>query len=69
MKEVFHFSYNNLVSDMRSIPIMQKTGYPVIFDATHSFNNQADLEKNQEEKRVRSILARAAVAVGVAVYF
>ena len=30
------FGYNNLVSDMRSIPIMQKLGYPVIFDATHS---------------------------------
>ena len=44
------FGYNNLVSDMRSIPIMQKTGYPVIFDATHSVQQPGGLGENQEDK-------------------
>ena len=44
------FGYNTLVSDMRSIPIMQTTGFPVIFDAIHSCNSQEDLELNLEDK-------------------
>ena len=48
------FGYNTLVSDMRSIPIMQETGYPVIFDATHSVQQPGGLEKNQRAKRVCS---------------
>ena len=44
------FGYNTLVSDMRSIPIMQETGYPVIFDATHSVQQPGGLEINQAKK-------------------
>ena len=64
------FGYNNLVSDMRSIPIMQKTGYPVIFDATHSVQQPGGLgEKSGGKREFVPILARAAVAVGVAGIF
>ncbi len=64
------FGYNNLVSDMRSIPIMQKTGYPVIFDATHSVQQPGGLGKSSGGQReFVPVLAKAAVAVGVAGIF
>ena len=64
------FGYNNLVSDMRSIPIMQQTGWPVIFDATHSVQQPGSLgEVSGGEREFVPILARAAVAVGVAGIF
>ena len=64
------FGYNNLVSDMRSIPIMQKTGYPVIFDATHSVQQPGGLGKNLEDREnLYLYLSKAAVAVGIAGIF
>ena len=64
------FGYNNLVSDMRSIPIMQKTGWPVIFDATHSVQQpggQGEVSGGQRE--FVPYLAKAAVAIGIAGIF
>lgn len=64
------FGYNTLVSDMRSLPIMAETGYPVIFDATHSVQQPGGRgETSGGERRFVSMLARAAVAVGVAGVF
>jgi len=64
------FGYNNLVSDMRSIPIMQQTGWPVIFDATHSVQQPGSLgEVSGGQREFVPILAKAAVAVGVAGIF
>ena len=61
------FGYNNLVSDMRSIPIMQKTGFPVIFDATHSVQQPGGLgKKSGGQREFVPILSKAAVAVGIA---
>ena len=58
------FGYNTLVSDMRSIPIMAKNGYPVIFDATHSVQQPGGLgEKSGGQREFVEYLARAAVAV------
>jgi 2-dehydro-3-deoxyphosphooctonate aldolase (KDO 8-P synthase) len=64
------FGYNNLVSDMRSLAIMRETGCPVVFDATHSVQlpgGQGTTSGGQRE--FVPILARAAVAVGVAGLF
>jgi 2-dehydro-3-deoxyphosphooctonate aldolase (KDO 8-P synthase) len=64
------FGYNTLVSDMRALPIMAQTGYPVVFDATHSVQQpggQGDRSGGQRE--FVGALARAAVAVGVAAVF
>jgi 2-dehydro-3-deoxyphosphooctonate aldolase (KDO 8-P synthase) len=64
------FGYNNLVSDMRALPIMAQTGYPVVFDATHSVQlpgGQGASSGGQRE--FAPILARAALAVGVAAVF
>ena len=64
------FGYNNLVSDMRSLAIMRETGCPVVFDATHSVQlpgGQGTSSGGQRE--FVSVLARAAVAVGVAGLF
>ena len=64
------FGYNTLVSDMRSLPIMAKNGYPVIFDATHSVQQpggRGDASGGQRE--FVEHLSRAAVAVGVAGVF
>lgn len=64
------FGYNNLVSDMRSLAIMQGTGCPVVFDATHSVQlpgGQGDRSGGQRE--FVPVLARAAVAAGVAGLF
>jgi len=64
------FGYNTLVSDMRSLPIMAKNGYPVIFDATHSVQQPGGLgEKSGGQREFVEYLARAAVAVGVAAIF
>ena len=64
------FGYNTLVSDMRSIPIMAKNGYPVIFDATHSVQQPGGLgEKSGGQREFVEYLTRAAVAVGVAGVF
>ncbi len=60
------FGYESLVSDMRSIPIMQKTGYPVIFDATHSTQMPGSGGGNTGGAREYiPTLAKAAVAAGV----
>ncbi|NMG42772.1 3-deoxy-8-phosphooctulonate synthase [Aromatoleum toluvorans] len=64
------FGYNNLVSDMRSLAIMRETGCPVVFDATHSVQlpgGQGTASGGQRE--FVPVLARAAVAVGVAGLF
>ncbi len=64
------FGYNTLVSDMRSLPIMAKTGYPVIFDATHSVQQPGGLGgASGGQREFVEHLARAAVAVGVAGLF
>ncbi len=66
----FSFGYNNLVSDMRSLAIMRKTGAPVVFDATHSVQlpgGQGGSSGGQRE--FVPVLARAAVAAGVAGVF
>ncbi len=64
------FGYNTLVSDMRSLPIMAKNGYPVIFDATHSVQQPGGLgEQSGGQREFVEYLARAAVAVGVAGVF
>ena len=64
------FGYNTLVSDMRSLPIMRKNGYPVIFDATHSVQQPGGLgDKSGGQREFVEYLARAAVAVGVAGVF
>ena len=64
------FGYNTLVSDMRSLPIMAKNGYPVIFDATHSVQQPGGQgEKSGGQREFVEYLARAAVAVGVAGVF
>ncbi|HEY0271314.1 MAG TPA: 3-deoxy-8-phosphooctulonate synthase [Sphingomonas sp.] len=64
------FGYNNLVSDMRSLAIMRETGCPVVFDATHSVQlpgGQGETSGGQRE--FVPVLARAAVAVGIAGLF
>ncbi len=64
------FGYNNLVSDMRSLAIMRKTGCPVVFDATHSVQLPGGLgDASGGQREFVPVLARAAVAVGVAGLF
>ena len=64
------FGYNTLVSDMRSIPIMSKNGYPVIFDGTHSVQQPGGLgEKSGGQREFVKYLSRAATAVGIAGIF
>lgn len=64
------FGYNTLVSDMRGLSIMAQTGYPVIFDATHSVQQPGGQGVSTGGKReFAPILARAAIAVGVAGVF
>jgi 2-dehydro-3-deoxyphosphooctonate aldolase (KDO 8-P synthase) len=64
------FGYNTLVSDMRSLPIMAETGFPVVFDATHSVQQPGgEGTASGGERRFVPVLARAAVAVGVAGVF
>jgi 2-dehydro-3-deoxyphosphooctonate aldolase (KDO 8-P synthase) len=64
------FGYNTLVVDMRALPIMAQTGYPVVFDATHSVSQPGALgDRSGGEREFAPVLARAAVAVGVAAVF
>jgi 2-dehydro-3-deoxyphosphooctonate aldolase (KDO 8-P synthase) len=64
------FGYNTLVSDMRALPILAETGAPVIFDATHSVQQPGGQgTASGGERRFVPVLARAAVAVGVAGLF
>jgi len=64
------FGYNALVSDMRALPIMAETGYPVVFDATHSVQQPGGQGSSSGGQREYApVLARAAVAVGVAAVF
>src|SRR6202041_1230827 len=64
------FGYNTLVSDMRALPILARTGAPVIFDATHSVQQPGGRGASSGgEREFVPVLARAAVAVGVAGVF
>ncbi len=64
------FGYNTLVSDMRSLPILARTGCPVVFDATHSVQQPGGQGSSSGGQReFAPVLARAAVAVGVAAVF
>jgi 2-dehydro-3-deoxyphosphooctonate aldolase (KDO 8-P synthase) len=64
------FGYNNLVADMRSLVILRDTGCPVVFDSTHSVQQPGGLGKRSGgERRMIPVLARAAIAVGVAGLF
>jgi 2-dehydro-3-deoxyphosphooctonate aldolase (KDO 8-P synthase) len=66
----YAFGYGNLVVDMRSLVIMAKSGFPVIFDATHAVQLPGGLgEASGGERQFVAPLARAAVAVGVAGLF
>ncbi len=66
----FSFGYNNLVSDMRSLAIMRGTGSPVVFDATHSVQLPGGRgESSGGQREFVPVLARAAVAAGVAGLF
>ena len=64
------FGYNTLISDFRGLPVMERTGYPVVFDATHSVQQpggQGTTSGGQRE--FAPVLARAACAVGVSALF
>jgi 2-dehydro-3-deoxyphosphooctonate aldolase (KDO 8-P synthase) len=64
------FGYNTLVSDFRALPIMARTGYPVVFDATHSVQQPGGQGSSSGGQReFAPVLARAALAVGVAAVF
>ena len=64
------FGYNTLVSDMRALPVLARTGAPVIFDATHSVQQPGGQGTSSGgEREFVPVLARAAVAVGVAGVF
>jgi len=64
------FGYNTLIVDMRALPIMAQTGYPVVFDATHAVAQPGALgNRSGGEREFAPVLARAAAAVGVAAMF
>jgi 2-dehydro-3-deoxyphosphooctonate aldolase (KDO 8-P synthase) len=64
------FGYNTLVSDFRALPVMARTGYPVVFDATHSVQQPGGQGSSSGGQReFAPVLARAALAVGVAAVF
>ena len=64
------FGYNTLVSDMRALPVLRETGAPVVFDATHSVQQPGGKGSSSGGQReFVPVLARAAVAVGVAAVF
>ncbi len=64
------FGYNTLISDMRSLPVLAGTGCPVVFDATHSVQQPGGLGgRSGGQREYVPVLARAAVAVGVAAVF
>jgi 2-dehydro-3-deoxyphosphooctonate aldolase (KDO 8-P synthase) len=64
------FGYNALVADMRALPIMARTGYPVVMDATHAVQQPGGLGgASGGQREFAPVLARAAVAIGVAAVF
>ena len=64
------FGYNTLISDMRSLPIMAKYGYPIVFDATHSVQQPGGYgNKSGGQREFIEYLSKAAVAVGVSALF
>jgi 2-dehydro-3-deoxyphosphooctonate aldolase (KDO 8-P synthase) len=64
------FGYNTLVTDMRALPIMAQTGYPVVVDATHAVQQPGGQGTSSGgDRRFAPVIARAAVAVGVAAVF
>src|ERR1700689_2534401 len=64
------FGYNTLVNDFRALPIMARTGYPVVFDATHSVQQPGGKGASSGgEREFAPVLARAALSVGVAAVF
>ena len=64
------FGYNTLIVDMRALPIMAQTGYPMVFDATHAVATPGGLgDRSGGEREFGPVLARAAAAVGVAAIF
>ncbi|MFT8417353.1 MAG: 3-deoxy-8-phosphooctulonate synthase [Acetobacter sp.] len=64
------FGYNTLVNDMRGLPIMAQTGYPVVFDATHSVQQPGGLgNASGGQREFAPVLSRAALAIGVAALF
>ncbi|MGA7259943.1 MAG: 3-deoxy-8-phosphooctulonate synthase [Stellaceae bacterium] len=64
------FGYNTLVVDMRALPIMARTGCPVVFDATHAVAQPGGLgDRSGGEREFAPVLARAAAAVGIAAVF
>lgn len=64
------FGYNTLVADMRSLPIMARTGYPVVMDATHSVQQPGGQGSSSGGQReFAPVMARAAIAIGVAAVF
>jgi len=64
------FGYNTLVSDMRALPVLARDGFPVVFDATHSVQQPGGQgETSGGQREFVPVLARAAVAVGVAAVF
>ncbi len=64
------FGYNTLVSDFRGLPIMAATGYPIVFDATHSVQQPGGQGATSGgQRKFAPVLARAAVAVGVSALF
>jgi 2-dehydro-3-deoxyphosphooctonate aldolase (KDO 8-P synthase) len=64
------FGYNTLISDMRALPVLAEIGCPVVFDATHSVQQPGGRgDRTGGQREFVSVLARAAVAVGVAAVF
>jgi 2-dehydro-3-deoxyphosphooctonate aldolase (KDO 8-P synthase) len=64
------FGYNTLINDFRALPILARTGYPVVFDATHSVQQPGGLgSASGGQREFVPVLARAAVAVGIAALF
>jgi 2-dehydro-3-deoxyphosphooctonate aldolase (KDO 8-P synthase) len=64
------FGYHTLVADMRSLPIMAQTGYPVVMDATHSVQKPGGAgDRSGGDRRMAPVMARAAVALGIAAVF
>ena len=64
------FGYNTLVNDMRGLPIMARTGFPVVYDATHSVQQPGGLGSSSGGQReFAPVLSRAALAIGVAAVF
>jgi 2-dehydro-3-deoxyphosphooctonate aldolase (KDO 8-P synthase) len=64
------FGYNTLVSDMRALPILAETGFPIVFDATHSVQQPGGLGGSSGGQReFVPVLARAATAIGIAAVF